>query len=319
MQTILIQGHRGARGHLPENTLPGFARALSIGVDVLEMDLGLTADNHIVVFHDRDLNPDLVRRRDGSWLPERGPSLWSMTLDALREFDVGRNRPGSADDREFTEQAGLDGVRIPTLSELISLVESSGNPSVELNLEMKTSPDDPSSTAAPEYFAKILADTIKQHDWVDRAYVQSFDWRALQHLAHELPGLRRGYCTSGGPVFDTVSPRDGGSSPWLAGFDPAHFAHSLPAAIAAAGGHYWCPDHREIGIDDVHEAHRQGVKVMVWTVNETDEIDRMVKAGVDGIISDYPDRVHAVLARYGYRRPAPSPVDATVSTGSTGK
>jgi glycerophosphoryl diester phosphodiesterase len=318
LHTVLIQGHRGARGHVPENTLPGFTRALAIGVDVLEMDLGLTADNQLVVFHDRDLNPDLVRRPDGSWLPERGPALWSMTLDTLRAYDVGRARPGSDEDREFPDREGLDGVRIPTLSELISLVESLGHPSVELNLEIKTSPDDPSATATPKHFAEALATVLKYHDWVDRAYVQSFDWRGLQHLAQELPDLRRGYCTSGGPGFDTVSPRDGRPSPWLGGLDPAHFAHSVPATIAAAGGHYWCPDYSEIDIGDVQEAHQQGLKVMVWTVNETPAIERMVKAGVDGIISDYPDRVHAVLDRFGYPRPAPSPATA-VANGPAGE
>ena len=110
-----LQGHRGARGLMPENTLPGFATALSIGVTALELDVGLTLDGIVVVSHDRQLNPSIVRTSDGGWLTSPGPALRDLTLAQLRRYDVGRILPDTKHHRAFPEQAHIDGARIPTL------------------------------------------------------------------------------------------------------------------------------------------------------------------------------------------------------------
>src|SRR5512134_4079397 len=91
-----LQGHRGARGHAPENTLPGFERALAIGVDTLELDVGVTRDDVVVVHHDRRLNPDIARGPDGRWIEAPGPLLRELRFEELQRYDVGRLRPGSA-------------------------------------------------------------------------------------------------------------------------------------------------------------------------------------------------------------------------------
>ena len=116
-----LQGHRGARGHAPENTLPGFERALAIGVDTLELDVGVTRDKVVVIHHDRRLNPDLARGPDGKWVSAPGPTIHSLTLAQLQTYDVGRIRPGSEYARRYPQQKPVDGTRIPRLEELFSL------------------------------------------------------------------------------------------------------------------------------------------------------------------------------------------------------
>src|SRR6185503_9371643 len=116
-----LQGHRGARGLAPENTIEGFALALSIGVTTLELDLAMTKDDVLVVSHDRRLNPDHTRGPDGKFLDGEGPAIRSMTLAELQRYDVGRLKPGTAYARSFPEQRAVDGARIPTLAELFDL------------------------------------------------------------------------------------------------------------------------------------------------------------------------------------------------------
>ena len=120
-QAIEIQGHRGARGLLPENTIAAFERAIELGVDVLELDLGMSRDGVPVVHHDRGLNPDRTRDAAGTWLAPPGPLLNTLDLADLSDFDVGRAAPGSKTEEQFPEQAPRDGARIPTLAEVLAL------------------------------------------------------------------------------------------------------------------------------------------------------------------------------------------------------
>jgi len=116
MKAIDLQGHRGARGLLPENTLEGFAAALAIGVDTVELDVGMTADDVVVVTHDAMLNPDITRTADDAWLAKRGPAIRSLRAADLAQYDVGRIRPGTAYAALYPDQAPRDGARIPTLA-----------------------------------------------------------------------------------------------------------------------------------------------------------------------------------------------------------
>src|SRR5215208_5425888 len=121
-QAFDLQGHRGARGLAPENTLPAFALALSIGVTTLELDVAMTKDGILVVHHDEWLNPDIARGPDGRFLGTRGPAIHSLTLDEVKRYDVGRIKPGTGYGAEFPEQRPIDGTRIPTLEEVFALV-----------------------------------------------------------------------------------------------------------------------------------------------------------------------------------------------------
>src|SRR3954468_7034597 len=113
-----VQGHRGARGLLPENTLPAFERAIDLGVTTVELDVAVTRDGVVVISHDAALNPDITRGPDGSFLAARGPAIHSLAYEELLQYDVGRLTPGSAYGKPFTEQRAIDGTRIPRLAEL---------------------------------------------------------------------------------------------------------------------------------------------------------------------------------------------------------
>src|SRR3954454_11349904 len=120
-QAFDLQGHRGARGLAPENTLEAFATALKIGVTTLELDLAMTRDGALVVSHDSVLNPDHTRAPDGKFLATAGPAIRSLTLDEVKRYDVGRLKPGTAYAANFPEQRAMDGARIPALSEVFEL------------------------------------------------------------------------------------------------------------------------------------------------------------------------------------------------------
>lgn len=302
-----LQGHRGARGLAPENTLAGFARALAIGVSTLEMDIAVTADGVVVVSHDPALNPDLTRGPDGRFIDPPGPAIRSLTLAELRRFDVGRIRPGSRYAALFPHQVPADGERIPTLAEVIALTRRLGAETVRFNIETKLFPDRPELTVPAEVMAERLAAVLAAAGVEGRATVQSFDWRSLAWFRAHRPGVALSFLTSAYGAADTVSPRGGAPSPWLAGHDPARFGGSIPRTVAAAGGRIWSPDQRGLTAAAVAEARALGLAVIPWTVNDPAAMARLIDWGVDGIITDYPDRLRAVLAARGLALPPPVP------------
>jgi glycerophosphoryl diester phosphodiesterase len=266
---IDVQGHRGARGLLPENTLPAFARALELGVTTLELDTGVTRDAVVVVHHDRRLNPDTARGPDGRWIDAPGPTLHSLSYDELQRYDVGRLRPGSAYAQRFPHQQAVDGVRIPALKDLFSLTEK--NKAIRFNIETKISPEAPRETLAPGPFARALVAEIRKAGVAARTTIQSFDWRTLRIVEHEAPEIATVYLTEG---------RD-----------------STPERVARAGGKIWSPDFSDLSAEKLAAARALGLQVVVWTVNQPADIERMLQARVDGLISDYPDRVIEALKR----------------------
>src|SRR5579863_8886167 len=122
-----IEAHRGGRALFPENTLISFANALSMGVDTLELDIGVTRDGVIVISHERGLNPDLASGRDGRYIAPPGTPFVKLTLEEVKKFDVGKIRPGSAYAAQFPAQKAVARTKIPTLKELIALVRKSGD------------------------------------------------------------------------------------------------------------------------------------------------------------------------------------------------
>ena len=262
-----VQGHRGARGHLPENTLPAFAKALEFGVTTLELDTGVTRDGVVVVHHDRRLNPD-VARLDGKWVKAPAPTIFSLSFDELQRYDVGRIRPGSEYADRFPHQEPLDGTRIPRLSELFALA---GKTKVRFNIETKLVPTHPDETLGPELFARALIGEIRKAGVERRTTIQSFDYRTLKIVEREAPEI--------GTVYLTEA------------------KDSIPAHVHEAGAKIWSPDFHALKRETVEEAHRLGIRVVVWTVNEPADIQRMIHWQLDGVISDYPDRVLKALNR----------------------
>lgn len=303
-----IQGHRGARGLAPENTLPAFARALAIGVTTLEMDCAVTRDGVVVVSHDPALNPDLTRGPEGRWLERRGPAIWSLTYAELQRYDVGRPNPASAYAERWPEQQPADGVRIPRLAEVFALVRKSGNATVRFNLETKISPLAPEQTTGPEDFARRLICAVRSAGMAQRTAIQSFDWRTLQVVRKEAPEIAIVCLTAQQEFLDNI--QAGGSvSPWTGGLHVSRFGGSIPRLVEAVGAAVWSPYYAEISRELVKEAQALGLKVVVWTVNDPADMRRLIEWGVDGIISDYPDRLRRVAGEMGLPLPPATPVE----------
>lgn len=282
-----IHGHRGARGLLPENTLPAFREAIALGVDVLELDTGMTSDGVVVVAHDRSLSPDLARI-GGNWI-DSPRTLRSMTHADLHAVDVGRARPGSRTAERFPDQVSVDGTPVPTLAEVLALAAAEGHADLEFNIETKLSPLAPEETATPEAFAAAVVAVIRKANVADRAIVQSFDWRTLKEVKRIAPEIRTSYLTAARNWLNNVQAGRPGPSPWLGGIDIDDFDGSVPRAIASLHGDIWSPYHRDLTPDALKEAHDLGLEVHVWTVNDASQMQALKEMGVDGIITDYPD------------------------------
>ena len=232
-QAFDLQGHRGARGLAPENTLEGFALALSLGVTTLELDLAMTRDNVLVVSHDRRLNPDHTRGPDGNFLAAEGPPIRTLTLAELQRYDVGRLKPGSAYAAAFPEQRPADGARIPTLAALFEWARGAAH--VRFNIETKITPTSGAETPDPEAFATAVAAAIRAAGLTARTSVQSFDWRTLTAMRSIAPEVERVCLTAEALNFDTIKRGEPGPSPWTSGFDIDDFG-SVPRLVAAAAG-----------------------------------------------------------------------------------
>ena len=294
-----LQGHRGARGLAPENTLEAFTTALGIGVTTLELDLGMTKDGVLVISHDSYLNPDHTRGPDGQFLAAQGPAIRSLTLDEVKRYDVGRLKPGAAYAANFPEQRGMDGVRIPALTELFEFVRRSGASAVRFNIETKLTPTSGADTPDPETFAQAFVAAVREAGLASRVSLQSFDWRTLKVAQRIAPEVERVCLTIDGGPADTLQRGTPGPSPWTAGLDIDDFGGSTPRLVQAAGCAVWSPRFADLAKDKVAEAKSLVLKVIPWTVNEPADMARLIDVGVDGIISDYPNRLRAVMAEKG--------------------
>ncbi len=304
-KSLDIEAHRGGRALKPENTLASFANALSMGVDTLELDMGVTKDGVIVVSHDRWLSPDLARDANGAYVAPPGIPYTQLTLAQVKTYDVGVIRPGSDYAKQFPDQTAIPGTRIPTLAEVFALVRKSGNGHVRLNIETKLNPLIPDAPD-PDRFVTLVLDLLKRENFAGRVMVQSFDWRTLQLVQQRAPAIPTVYLTSQASFFANIFLDK--PSPWTAGFDPMRHGGSVPAAVKAAGGKAWSPYYKDVDKDTVAEAHRLGLQVIVWTVNDPKDIAGQIDLGVDGIISDRPDLLRQVAAEKGFPLPAATPV-----------
>lgn len=291
-----VQGHRGARGHAPENTLAAFRRAIAFGVTTLETDLGLTRDGVLVLSHDSRLNPQIARDPQGRWIAGPGPAIHALTLAELKRYDVGRLDPQGRYALAWPQQQPADGERIPTLAELLALAKASGVP-LRFNLETKLTPTSGADTPTPELFAEQVARAVRAAGIIDRVTVQSFDWRTLMHLRRVAPEIPTACLTARAPGFDTVAPGPDGASPWHAGLKVAEHGGALPALVRAAGCATWSMYWRDLDAASVRQAKALGLTVLPWTVNEPADMAALIALGVDGLISDYPDRVLRLLGR----------------------
>lgn len=281
--TVLLFGHRGARGLYPENTLEGFAETVAFGVDGIELDVGVTADGIAVVSHDPALNPDIARGSDGQWIATPGPLIRALNLAELQRFDVGRARPGGAVAAANPAQQSRDGARIPTLRQALEAIP------VTVLIELKTLADRPELTVAPDVMVRATFDAIDQAGAAEHVIAESFDWRGPRLARRLRPSLPVAWLTR----VETVR-----NAPlWWDGPHPDDFGGSVPRAIAAeAAGSTWAPEHVDLTDDAVHEAHALGLRVLPWTVNDPARMRTLIAWGVDGFITDRPDLGRAVIS-----------------------
>lgn len=289
-----IQGHRGARGLMPENTLPAFSKALSIGVSTLELDVGVTSDGVVVVSHDAALNTDLTRGSDGKWLTNRA-LIKELSFAKLQEFDVGQLKPGSRGAERFPDQQAVDGTKVPSLEDVFDLVTKGEHSDVRFNIETKINPLKPDDTVDPQTFVTALLLAVEKSGLQQQVTIQSFDWRTLQLVQDLAPELDTVYLTAQQDWLDNVKSDGGKASDWTAGFSLSEYK-SVPAMVKAAGGDVWSPFYGDLTEALVKDAQAIGLKVIPWTVNDAETMATLIDAGVDGLISDYPDRLRAVAA-----------------------
>ena len=293
-----LQGHRGARGLSPENTLAGFETTLFIGVTTLELDIAISADGVPVISHDRQLNPDITRDVSGRWLQARGQAIHNLSVAELQAWDVGRINPSSRYALDFAEQVPQDGERIPTLAALFERVLALGAKNVRFNIETKLQPGSIVPSASPEMFVRAILDVVGAHGMAKRVSLQSFDWRTLQIARQFAPGIPTVFLTAQLPRFNTVDSGD-----WTLGLRANAF-DTAADMVAAAGGKTWSPHHSNLSQAVLKRARALDLRVIPWTVNELTDMERLIDWGVDGLITDRPDRLRAVMKQRGMALPS---------------
>ncbi|MCA0322134.1 MAG: glycerophosphodiester phosphodiesterase [Actinobacteria bacterium] len=272
-----LQGHRGARGLAPESTIASFDAAIAHGVTGIEFDVRLTGDGEVVVWHD----PTLEAAKcvfEGEDLTEA--LVADLTLAQLRSVDVGSRTLAA-----YPQQVAAPGSRILTLAELFDRY-AAAHPTLWWTVEVKVDPTDPREVATREELTRRVIDAIKDAGVEGRSFVHSFDWAVLE-LARDIdPSLvLSALMVPGMPVEDV--------RPWTGSLDPADFPDEV-AAAAALGASVFSPYWTWCSPDNVARAHELGLAVLPWTVNEVADLEAMKAAGVDGLVTDYPDRWTAV-------------------------
>jgi glycerophosphoryl diester phosphodiesterase len=278
-----IHGHRGARALRPENTLPGLAYALAIGVDAVEFDVTLTADNGLILAHDLTVD-DVVFSG-----PLVGCRWRSLTLAEIGTLDAGGRHPLAPYEETFV---AVPGTAVPTLDQVCALAGPSG---VTLSVELKTHPSWPDADVHL-LVSSVLA-VLAAHGCTGQARMLGFDWRVLRHAAELATGMPRV------ALVEPFTWADG--SKWLAGLDPASYDPSTGFVAAArdAGAAFVSPWDGLTSPAVVAAAHEAGLGIIVWTVNDTDAMTTLAELGADGMVTDRPDLLRDVLARQGFPLP----------------
>lgn len=311
---VRLVGHRGARGVMPENTMEGFAFTLAAGVRALEFDVVLTRDRVPVVTHNHRLAQATTRDAQGRWIKGEEPRIADLSLDELRRFDVGGLDAGSPYGGRFSDQVFLSHVQVPCLSELLALANAPGNEDVYLLLELKSDPalkDDPAERAA---LVDAVVGDVRRQRLEPRTVLHSFDWNLLDECRRKAPDMPTSYLSQ----LPAASQDPGEPDSASVGPDFRASSQSLPRMVAAAGGQMWCPHHQDVTPELVQEAHALGLLVTVWTTNEPDEIARMIDAGVDGIVTDFPGRAQHILLGRGLRWDTDAPLPFRGDLGRSG-
>jgi glycerophosphoryl diester phosphodiesterase len=300
-----IHGHRGARALRPENTLAGLAYALAIGVDAIEFDVTLTADGGLILAHDLvvsaqtmlDTTPATESDPD---FPYTGKRWSALTLKQIATLDAGGRRPVAPFEATFE---AVPAVGVPTLDQVGRLVTGLGAYSVTLAAEMKTDPRWPAADV--RRLTEAALETLAAHRLTSQARILGFDWRVLRAAEAADPAV---------PRVALVEPATWvPGSAWLAGLDPADYGPQAGALGCAAAARdiraaWLSPADAMTSSDLVAAARQEGLRTVVWTVNDPARMADLVELQVDGIVTDRPDLLRQVLAGYGGQLPRPHPL-----------
>lgn len=260
---IQVQGHRGARAMRPENTLPAFEYAIAVGVDVLELDLAVTSDGVLVVSHDQEMNRKICQG------PEGETAIHKLTLAQVREWDC-----GTLQNPDFPKQQPVPGTKIPTLDEVFALGSKGA---FSFNIELKSDPKHADLAPEPRVFAQLVAESVRKHRMEPRVIVQSFDFRTLLAMREIAPELLLAALYGG-------MPKD-----------------FVKIAKTAGGVPIVSPHYMLVTKGKVEKAHQAGLQIVTWTPNSAGAWDRMIRAGVDAIITDDPAGLIEHLKEKGLR------------------
>lgn len=323
---VQVYAHRGVRSYLPENTMVSYQEVLRIGTDWVDMDIAMSKDGEIVVTHDPVMNPDLVRDSSGQFLAKSKESLAQlsaaeraqyndkyaishMTVAEIQQFDVGRLNLASSYARFFPKQKAVDGQKMPTLREVIRYVKAHADERIGFQIEMKTDPGHPEFSADPVAFSRALYRILSEEGIVDRSEIQAFDFRCLRELIAIDGRVKTAFLTSRdnepGGADDFFSHDLDVATRWTGG-PLARDYGSIPKMVKALGGYAWEPEDAQLTRESLAEAHRLGLKVVVWswpemagTAFDAKMAQKMIDWRVDGIITDDPGRLNRMLERQG--------------------
>jgi glycerophosphoryl diester phosphodiesterase len=309
-----LQAHRGGIGMTTEESLEGFGKAMRLGVTTLELDTHVTKDQKVVVNHDRQISAQKCKDTAPVTLgdpmyPYVGKYIKDLTLAQIKTMDCGYQQlPG------FPEQEQIKGHRMVELKDVLNLVKSYNARRIKLNIETKVEAGAPEQTAPRELFVRRVYEEIHASGIEDQVTIQSFDWGALKEMHKLAPKYPLVALTN----YDFLQVGKPGASPWLGGIDADDYDGDFVKAAAAVPGVtalspvYGFPQDGVVSnpefrfyVDDkmVSEAHKRGLKVVPWTCDDPATLEALMDMGIDGIITNYPNRVRDIMAERGMRLP----------------
>lgn len=261
---IDVQGHRGCRGLFPENTFPAFQKAIELGVNTLELDLAISKDRKVVVSHEPFMNHLICLDAEGNEISaddEKKYNLYQINYDSIKQFDCGTKYF-----ERFREQKKIK-VYKPLLKEVFKLSEEL-NPNIRYNIEIKSHPKyDTIFTPVPEEFVRLVLNEINEFGVFDRTNLQSFDIRILEEIKRQSPKMKVALLVDANESIDIKLSR--------LSFKPEIISPHL----------------KLLSKENIKEYQKQGFQIIPWTVNEIEDMNTMINFKVDGIITDYPDRL----------------------------
>jgi glycerophosphoryl diester phosphodiesterase len=268
MQSFDWQGHRGARGEAPENTIPAMLRGLQDGATTLEMDVVVTKDSILILSHEPYFNAEICSFQKGD---SQENNIFQLNWEEVKNIDC-----GSKSNPKFAGQE-LEKVGKPQLIDVLSAVEEAAvsldKPSPNFNIEIKSKPEwEGLYHPNHKVYAQLLLDFINKLSLEERVSIQSFDPRVLQYIHQEQPSIKLVYLTEDSTRIPSEQISD-------LGFYPDVYSCYYPLL----------KDHH------LRQLQSQGIRVVPWTVNDINEAERLIKMGVDGIITDYPAKLIGAL------------------------